>query len=117
MKNNIRLIKFLHVFCIICEFFAAVGLVAVMLMAPFLEAMVRDSRANVGLYAGHGSLNWSFKARLPYSTQSSIGYDGAESGVSNASSENPGLEFGYGRVSFGPLRLHLENGGFPARAR
>ncbi|HXQ82042.1 MAG TPA: DUF2975 domain-containing protein [Opitutaceae bacterium] len=117
MKTSLRLIKFLHVFCIICEIAAAIGLVAVVLMAPFLESMVRGGRANVGLYAGHGSLDWSFKARLPYGTHSSIGYDGAEPGARNASSGDTGLEFGYGRVSFGPFRLHLEDGAFPTKAR
>jgi len=117
MKNNLSLIRFLYVLCIICEIAAAVGLVAVILMAPFSEAMVRSGRGNVGLYAGHGSLNWSFKVRLPYGSDSFIIYNGAESGVRYAPSEGPGLDPGLGRVSFGPIRLRMEKGEFPMEAR
>ncbi|MGA2015322.1 MAG: DUF2975 domain-containing protein [Opitutaceae bacterium] len=97
MKPRLNLIKALHVLCIVCEISTAVGLAAVLLMAPFSAALVRDGRANFGLYAGHGSLNWNFRIRLPYGADSSIGNDG-ETGPS------------YGRVSFSPLRLHLEKG-------
>jgi|GEM_PF-2925444 len=97
MKQKLKLIIALHILCIVCEVSAAIGLAAVLLMAPFSAALVRDGRANFGLYAGHGSLNWSFRIRLPYGGDSSIGNDG-------------GTEPSYGRVSFAPLRLHLEKG-------
>jgi len=54
MKPKLKLIKALHVLCIVCEVSTAVGLAAVLLLAPFSAALVRDSRANFGLYAGHG---------------------------------------------------------------
>jgi|SRR5271157_4746668 len=113
MKTKLGYIKFLHVIFIICEVSAAIGLVAVLLLAPFLEAMVRSGRANVGLYAGHGSINWAFKIRLPYGTDSSISNEGAGLGARYPRSENPGQEPRYGRMSFGPFLLHMGKGGFP----
>src|ERR1017187_2028308 len=74
MKPKHHLIKSLHVLFIICEISAALGLVAVMLMAPFLKEMVRSGRANVGLYAGHGSLDCNFGVALPRGTISSFVY-------------------------------------------
>ncbi|HMD62238.1 MAG TPA: hypothetical protein VKG78_12435, partial [Opitutaceae bacterium] len=113
MKTRLTLIRTLHVSCIICEMATAVGLAAVLLMAPFSEALVRSAWANVGFYAGHGSLDWSFRIRLPYGDHSSLGNDGGGPGVRYHSSETAGPSPGYGKVSFGPLRLRMEKIAFP----
>jgi Protein of unknown function (DUF2975) len=95
MKPKLKLIVALHILFIVCEVSMAIGMAAVLLLAPFSAAMVRDGRANFGLYAGHGSLNWSFRIRLPSGANSSIGNDADAAPVA------------YGRVSFAPLRLSL----------
>jgi len=112
MNTKLRYIKFLHVLFVICEVSAAIGLVVVLLLAPFLEAMVRGGRANVGLYAGHGSIIWTFRIRLPYGADSSIGNEGARFGRS----ENPGQEPSFGRMSFGPFQLRTGKGAIPMEA-
>jgi|CZKI01.1.fsa_nt_gi hypothetical protein len=113
MKPKHHLIKSLHVLFIICEISAALGLVAVMLMAPFLKEMVRSGRANVGLYAGHGSLDWNFEVRLPRGTNSSFVY--GTTGYSRPGI--PDMETGFGKMSFGPIRLHMDKGESPMEAR
>lgn len=112
MKTSLNLIKCLHVLCIICEVTVAAGLVGAISMAPFSEAMVRNGRANVGLYAGHGALNWSFRIRLPNDAHSSIGIGSADPSA-RVTSENGGPEPAYGRMSFGPFLLHMENAAGP----
>jgi hypothetical protein len=117
MKPKYHLIKFLHVLCIICEISAALGLVAVMSMAPFLKEMVRSGRANVGLYAGHGSLDWSFEVRLPRGNNSSIVYGSTETGARYSRPRSPEMESGFGKMSFGPIRLHMDKGESPMETR
>jgi len=107
MKPRLNLIKCLHVLCIIGEAAAAVGVAAFLAVAPLLESAVRDGRAQVGIYAGHGSLSWSFKVRLANGHHVSVGFGSIDSGVRVSSGGDlPAVD--YGRMSFGPVGLGPE---------
>jgi len=109
MKPRLNLIKCLHVLCIIGEAAAAIGMAAFLAVAPLLELAVRQGWAQVGIYAGHDSLSWNFKARLPDGHHVSVGFGSIDSGVRVSSGGAlPSAE--YGRMSFGPVVLRQAPG-------
>ena len=112
MKKNSFLIRFLIVLCGMGEIFAAVGLLAVLLLVPFSEALIESGRANVGLYAGHDGPDWSFRVRLPHSADAYIAYDNNDHRFTYSSLALSGLNPGFGRTSLGPFRLHIEKEAF-----
>ncbi len=108
----VPLIKTLRVLCMIGECFAAVGMAAVVLMLPLSEALLKGGRANVGLYAGHGSLDWSFKLRLLPHSNTFIGYDSANLNTGVEAGASPQPDPAMGRMSLGPFLLRNEKGAF-----
>lgn len=111
MKPKLNLIKCLHVLCIIGEAGTAVGLAALVAVAPVLESMVRGGHAHVGIYAGHESINWSFRVRLPNGANNSIGVGATDPGVRITAGGAPGES--YGGMSFGPLGLRSDKQAAP----
>jgi len=99
MKRKYRLIKFLRIACVIGEVFGVIGLLVTLLMGPFLEGMVDNRQASVGLYIDNGSPDMSFNARIPHSTDGNFSFD--RRGTAAGKIE-------YGNVSFGPFLLSLD---------